>query len=155
MLTNREILVEDEDPDIICARTREFWLEKRAAKIGRKSVAWFRRIHQHKRPTIEDTVADRLERVFETEFAFYKWNVGTVLCVYCNSALTKRTVTREHVIPQSAWKDERTAPAGDPDAQGNVMPCCADCNHAKADDSLLVFLMNRSRLTREGLQEAV
>ena len=135
MLTAKEISSEEtEDPDIICAGTcdREFWLDKRAAKVGRKSVAWFRRIHRYKKPTIQDVLADRLEPVFESEFAYYKWNVGIVLCYLCNRMLTKKTVTRDHVVPQSKGGDNK---------QDNVMPCCVDCNHAKADMSLTEYLI--------------
>lgn len=150
MLTPKEISSEEsEDPDIICARARdrEFWLEKRAAKVGRKSVAWFRRIHKFKRPSIEDVLADRLEPVFESEYAYYKWNVGIILCYLCNKRLTKKNVTRDHVVPQALFRlhdsDSPMLPDHGANSQMNVMPCCVDCNHDKADMSLLDFMLHR------------
>lgn len=123
---------ESEEPDTTCARTRtrEFWLEKRAAK-KRRSVAWFQRMHRHKKPSIESTVLDEMEPVFESEFAYYKWNVGIIVCCYCFGPISKRAMTREHVVPKSK---------GGSDKQENVMPCCADCNHEKGDMTLLEYL---------------
>ena len=138
---------ESEDPDTIAAgaRTREFWLEKRAAK-KRRSVAWFQRMHRHKKPRIEDTVADQMESVFESEFAYYKWNVGTIICCYCFDPVSKRNLTREHVVPRSK---------GGSDKQANVMPCCADCNHEKGDMSLLEYLAFKALgPASEALEEA-
>lgn len=140
---------EKEDPDITRARVRdrEFWLEKRAAKVGRKSVAWFRRIHRFKRPTVEDVIADRMESVFESEYAYYKWNVGALLCYLCNRRLSKKTITRDHVVPQSLFRrhdtDSNMLPDHSVNSQDNVMPCCVDCNHEKADMSLLEYLLYR------------
>jgi thymidylate synthase len=130
-ITSQEV----EDPDIIYARTFEFWHEKRAARVGRKSVAWFRRIHKYRPPKIDDVINDRMDPVWETEYAYYKWNVGVILCVYCGKRLTKRTVTRDHVVPQCR---------GGGHEQTNVEPCCANCNHVKDDMSLLMFLYQRN-----------
>ncbi len=140
MLTSNESSSEEsEDPDITkaSARDREYWLEKRAAKVSRKSVAWFRRIHRHKNPSIKDVVNDNLEPVFESEFSYYKWNVGIILCYLCNQRLTKKTITRDHVIPKTRDGSNR---------QDNVMPCCETCNHSKSDLSLLEYLARREEL---------
>lgn len=117
--------------------TREYFLYKRRVRtLGRRGgrLARFREIARHKRLTIEDTVSGALDPVFVSEYRYFVWNVGPVLCVYCNATLDKSTKTRDHLVPRS-----KGGPNGD-----NLVPSCACCNRAKADDSLLMFLHRRA-----------
>lgn len=116
--------------------TREWYLEKRRRRDDNRRggrLARFRDIARHKQLTVEDTVAGALEPVFVSEFRYYVWNVEPVLCAYCNRRLSKRTRTRDHVVPRS-----QGGPNGD-----NLVPACAPCNHAKADAPLLLYLADR------------
>jgi 5-methylcytosine-specific restriction endonuclease McrA len=58
-------------------------------------------------------------------------------CVYCGVGLTRKTITRDHVIPSSR---------GGESGPDNLVPACARCNRAKGDRSLLGFLVARAGL---------
>ena len=128
------IINDDEDPHITNARERAYWIEKRASKIRRRSVPWFRRINRYKPSSISDTVRGRLRPVHVSEFIHYKWNVGIILCAYCNKVLTRSNLTRDHVTPIAS---------GGTNHQDNLVPCCRECNNEKGDMSLLEFLYKR------------
>jgi 5-methylcytosine-specific restriction endonuclease McrA len=116
--------------------TREWYLYKRRQRLrGRVGgrLARFREIAKRKGLTVEDTISGVLEPVFVSEFRYYVWNVEPVLCAYCNTRLTKQTRTRDHVIPRSRG-------GGNED---NLVPSCAPCNRAKADDALLIYMLRR------------
>jgi len=97
-------------------------------------LARFREISKHKKISIDAVLRGELDRVFESEYLFYQWNVH-LLCAYCGLTLTRRTMTRDHVIPASR---------GGTSEPCNLVPCCEPCNRAKANRSLLRFLVRRS-----------
>lgn len=56
-------------------------------------------------------------------------------CAYCQSSLTKYTVTLDHVIPKSA---------GGSDDLDNLVACCKSCNTLKGAMPLDEFLVVKS-----------
>lgn len=102
---------------------------------GEGRLGRLRETAKHKQSTVADIVSGRLDRCITNEFHFYTWNVLT-LCVYCHTRLSKRTVTRDHVIPQSQ---------GGPTSPDNLVPCCSRCNNTKANKPLWKFLLERQR----------
>lgn len=104
-------------------------------RSGGGKVEKFRRISRFQRISVRDIVAGRLPRVFTSEYHFYRWNVGKLLCVYCNCELTSANKTQDHVIPR--------ARGGSRLGRDNLEPACLDCNSAKGDKSLLDFLATR------------
>jgi 5-methylcytosine-specific restriction endonuclease McrA len=122
-------------------RTPAYYLEKwkrrhgLIQRPGGGKVEKFRRISRFQNVSLNDIVEDRLPRVFESEFHFYRWNIGKVLCVYCNCELTSSTMTQDHVIPR--------AHGGSQLGRDNLEPSCVDCNSAKGDKKLLTFLATR------------
>ncbi len=116
--------------------TTQWYVYKRQIRQeGRRGgrMARFRAIARHKRVTIVDTLAGQLDPVFASEFNYFVWNVEPVLCVYCNTRLTKQSRTRDHLIPRSR--------GGGP--HDNLVPACAPCNRAKSDSPLLLWLVAR------------
>ena len=121
--------------------TREWFLAKRARKIGRFNgggkVAKFREIGRFKPVSLDIILIGSLPKVYVSEYYFYLWNVGPLVCTYCNEKLNKYNKTQDHVIPRASGGSEL--------GRDNLMPCCRDCNFEKADKSLLVFLLDRCR----------
>jgi len=123
--------------DTLPNRDREWYLAKRARKLGLSNgkgrIAKFREIAKHKPVSTEDVINDQMPRVYESEFWFHVWNVQPVLCVYCNVSLNRDNKTQDHVIPR--------ARGGSKLGRENLMPACQYCNWAKADLSLLEYLL--------------
>lgn len=119
--------------------TREWYLAKRARKLGRTKgggrAAKFREIAKFKPLSLDNIISGKLPRVYVSEYYFYLWNVGPLVCVYCNARLTKTNKTQDHVIPR--------AQGGAQLGRDNLMPCCRRCNWEKADKSLLLYLCER------------
>ena len=116
--------------------TREWFIHKRRLRDhGRHGgrLARFREIARYKRLSIPQTLAGELDPVFDSEYRWVVWNVDPVLCVYCNTRLTKRTRTRDHLVPRSRGGGARE----------NLVPSCADCNRDKADDPLIFYMLRR------------
>ncbi len=128
------------------SRDAQFYLQRHRRRRGLimedggGRLARFGKIARYKQTSVKDVVAGRLDRVYEAEYNHYVWRVRPH-CAYCNELLTRSTLTRDHVIPRSA--------GGGPG--DNLVPCCAPCNRAKADHTLLEFLVRRSTTTREDL----
>lgn len=122
------------------SRTRAWFLEKRARKLGLTSgggrLAKFREVARFLPTPVEHVIEGRLSKVVESEYWFYVWNVGPVLCVYCNEKLTRTTKTKDHVVPR--------ARGGARLGRTNLMPACRRCNGDKGHKSLLVYLCTRA-----------
>jgi len=122
-------------------RTPAYYLEKwkrrqgLLARPGGGKIEKFRRIARFKAVSVADILADRLPRVLESEYHFYRWNVGKLFCTYCNCELTRENRTQDHVVPR--------ARGGSCLGRENIEPACVDCNSAKGHKSLLEFLMTR------------
>lgn len=112
---------------------------------GGGRVEKFRRISRYQGITPERIVADDMPKVVESEYHFYRWNVGKLLCVYCGAELTRENRTQDHVIPRAEIKrlQERGAEVSGLLGRDNLEPACIDCNSAKGDLSLLEFLATR------------
>jgi len=126
--------------------TREWFLAKRARKLGRFNgggrAAKFREIGRYKPVTLDMILYGQMPKVYVSEYYFYLWNVGALVCIYCNEKLTKHNRTQDHVIPKQARaRGVEEVEINSPD---NLMPCCQDCNWEKADKKLLVFLAERA-----------
>jgi len=102
---------------------------------GGGKIEKFRRISRFQNVSFKDIIEDRLPRVFTSEYHFYRWNVGKLLCVYCNCELTRNNKTQDHVVPR--------ARGGSLLGSDNLEPACIECNSAKGDMKLLVFLVTR------------
>lgn len=115
----------------------EKWRRKRGLvqRPGGGKIEKFRRIARFQDLTIADVVEDRLPRVVESEYYFYRWNVGKLLCVYCNVELDGDNRTQDHVVPRCR--------GGSALGRENLEPACVECNSAKGDLSLLAFLATR------------
>lgn len=132
-------------------RTPAYYLEKWKRRHGLTQhpgggkIEKFRRIARFQRVTIEDIVEGALPRVVTSEYEHYRWNVGKLLCVYCNCELDRENQTQDHVIPRAAIKRLTDLGEGDEMLLGrdNLEPACVDCNSAKGDQKLLVFLATR------------
>lgn len=118
-------------------RGPEFYLARHLRKKGMRKgdgrLGRFREISKHLRVSVTDVILGRLDPHVSHEFRFYEWNVLTV-CAYCNTKLSKRSVTRDHVIPRSR---------GGTNAPDNLVPCCQDCNSRKSNKPLWKFLLER------------
>lgn len=123
------------------ARTPAYYLEKwkrrhgLIQRLGGGKIEKFRRISRYQGISIEDVIEDRLPRVITSEYHFYRWNVGMLLCVFCNYQLTPENKTQDHIIPR--------ARGGSQLGRDNLEPCCIECNSAKGDKTLLEFLITR------------
>lgn len=115
----------------------ERWRRRRGLlqRTGGGKIEKFRRISQYHNLSLLDVLAGKLPRVFISEYHFYRWNVGKVLCVYCNVELSKDNMTQDHVIPRCR--------GGAKLGRDNLEPACAPCNFNKGDKSLLEFLATR------------
>jgi hypothetical protein len=115
----------------------EKWMRKRGLlqRTGGGKLEKFRRISQFHHLSVEDIVEDRLPRVATSEYHWYRWNVGKLLCVYCSAELSRDECTQDHVIPRCR--------GGARLGRDNLEPACVGCNSAKGDLSLLEFLVMR------------
>lgn len=107
-------------------------------EVGANRLARFREIAKYKPITTVDIVEGRLDEIYVAEFRHYVWRVSP-RCVYCDTELTRGSLTRDHVVPRSGGGG-----GGD-----NLVPACAPCNRAKANHSLLYFLVKRRSLQRK------
>lgn len=125
----------ERDPDYYLQK----WLRRKGLlkKKGGGRLEKFRRISRYQVLTAVDIIEDRLPRVVDSEYYFYKWNVGIVLCVYCGEKLSRDTRTQDHIIPR--------AQGGGLLGRDNLEPSCETCNRKKGDKSLLMFMFDRSR----------
>jgi 5-methylcytosine-specific restriction endonuclease McrA len=116
----------------------EKWKRKRGLvqRPGGGKLEKFRRIFQFHGLSISDIVEDRLPRVALSEYHWYRWHVGKLLCVYCNVELDGGSCTQDHVIPRCR--------GGARLGRDNLEPACVECNSAKGDMSLLEFLVSRT-----------
>lgn len=118
-------------------RTPAYYLEKwkrrhgLVQRPGGGKIEKFRRIAKFQRVTIEDIVEGELPRVATSEYEHYRWHVGKLLCVYCNCELNRENKTQDHVIPRAH---------GGSSERDNLEPACVDCNSAKGDLKLLMYL---------------
>lgn len=132
-------------------RTPAYYLQKwkrrhgLLERSGGGKIERFRRISRFQGISVRDIVEDRLPRVITSEYHFYRWNVGKLLCVYCNCALNRENKTQDHVIPRAEIRRRQDLGEVEPDLLGrdNLEPACIDCNSAKGDKSLLEFLVTR------------
>jgi 5-methylcytosine-specific restriction endonuclease McrA len=115
----------------------ERWLRRRGLqqRTGGGKLEKYRRIAQFRAVAVTDVIAGRLPRVSISEYHFYRWNVGKILCVYCSVELTRSTLTQDHVIPRAS--------GGGTLGADNLEPACKDCNFEKGSKSLLNFLATR------------
>lgn len=125
------------DGDRTPAHYLEKWKRKRGLvqKPGGGKLEKFRRISKFYAISVEAVIGDRMPRVVTSEYHWYRWNVGRLLCVYCNVELTRGSSTQDHVIPRCR--------GGSRLGRDNLEPACAECNSAKGDTSLLEFLVTR------------
>lgn len=123
--------------------SREWFLAKRARKLGRHNgggrAAKFREIGRFKPVSMDTLLFGRMPKVYVSEYYFYLWNVGPLVCVYCHEKLTKHNRTQDHIIPRAHGGGDLSRD----ELRDNLMPCCRDCNWRKADKSLLIFLYDR------------
>ena len=126
-------------------RDAQFYLRRHLRRrgllreVGPGRLARFREIAKYKPVTTHDIVEGRLDDVYVAEFRHYVWRVKP-RCVYCNAALSRDSLTRDHVIPRS-----KGGGGGD-----NLVPSCGPCNRAKANHSLLHFLVKRRSTVAKG-----
>ena len=115
----------------------ERWLRRRGLhrRTGGGKIEKFRRIARYHNTSITDVIEGRLPRVTVSEYYYYRWNVGKILCVYCNTQLARDSVTQDHVIPRCR--------GGSKLGRENLEPACRRCNFEKGDKSLLMFLATR------------
>jgi hypothetical protein len=124
------------------AKPPEYYLQKwkRKQGIGSRNgggrIEKFRRISRYKNISVEQIVSGDLPRAFLSEYHFYRWNVGKVLCIYCGIRLTRENRTQDHVIPK--------AHGGTHMGRDNLEPACQTCNWAKGDQTLLAFLITQN-----------
>jgi len=123
-------------------KTRDYYLQKwkrrkgLLQRSGGGKIEKFRRISHFQNVSVKDVLDDNMPRVFTSEYHFYRWNVGPLLCVYCGCRLHKGNRTQDHVIPR--------ARGGSHMGRDNLEPACQECNWDKGDLSLLAFLADRS-----------
>jgi len=108
-------------------------LRKKGARKGDGRLGRFRELSKYVRVSVADVIRGRPGPYASHEFRFYEWNVLTV-CAYCNTRLSRRSVTRDHVIPRSR---------GGSNAPDNLVPCCQQCNLRKSNKPLWKFLLER------------
>lgn len=125
-------------------RDAQFYLRRHLRRrgllreVGPGRLARFREIAKYKPVTTNDIVEGRLDDVYVAEFRHYVWRIKP-RCAYCDAALTRDSLTRDHVIPRS-----KGGGGGD-----NLVPSCGPCNRAKANHSLLSFLVQRRSSLRK------
>jgi hypothetical protein len=122
-------------------RGPEFYLARHMRRMGLRQgkgdgrLGRLRETARYKKTSVADVIHDRLDPCFTSEFRYYQWNVLT-LCTYCSTRLCRRTITRDHVLPQSR---------GGKSTHDNLVPCCGPCNRQKSDKPLWRFMLERSR----------
>jgi 5-methylcytosine-specific restriction endonuclease McrA len=122
-------------------RGPDYYLEKwkrrqgLQSRIGGGKLEKFQRISRYQQISPETVLEGDIPRVFVSEYHFYRWNVGAVLCVYCNVRLTRENRTQDHVIPR--------AKGGSQLGYDNLEPSCQNCNWTKGDTNLLLFLLEK------------
>jgi len=123
----------------------ERWLRRRGLlpRPGGGKIEKFRRIARYRTVTTEDILRDHMPRIAESEYHYYRWNVGILLCTYCGERLTRDSRTEDHVIPRCR--------GGGLLGRDNLEPACQPCNLAKGDLSLLCFLLSRRETTARGV----
>jgi 5-methylcytosine-specific restriction endonuclease McrA len=52
-------------------------------------------------------------------------------CAYTNKLLTIKSMTKDHIIPKSRWKE--LGKSGSPDGWDNLVPCDKELNHKKGN----------------------
>ncbi len=120
-------------------RGPEFYLARHLRRKGLRQgkgdgrLGRLRETTRHKKASVADVIHDRLDACHGSEFRYYQWNVHP-LCAYCSVRLTRRTMTRDHVIPQAR---------GGTNHMDNLVPCCGPCNNMKADKPLWRFMLER------------
>ncbi len=125
-------------------RDAQFYLRRHLRRrgllreVGPGRLARFREIAKYKPVTTVDIVEGRLDDLYVAEYRHYVWRVCP-RCAYCDEKLTRDNLTRDHVIPRS-----KGGGGGD-----NLVPSCGPCNRAKANHSLLYFLVKRQSLKRK------
>ena len=119
---------------------------------GGGKIEKFRRIARFQRIAIGNILEDRLPRVVESEYLFYRWNVGVLLCVYCGEKLDHSSRTEDHVIPRCRGGGQigvvlegRVVLENLQALRDNLELSCEPCNREKGDQSLLMWLYNRSQ----------
>ena len=121
--------------------SRAWFAQRRARKLGLAQgggrLAKFREVARHIPIGLDEVLRDELPKVAESEYWFYVWNVGPVLCAYCNEKLTRSSKTKDHVIPRAS--------GGSRLGRENLVPACRDCNGQKGHASLLRFLLEREQ----------
>jgi len=122
-------------------RGPEFYLARHLRRSGRRQgqgdgrLGRLRETAKYKKATVADVIHDRLDPCYTSEFRHIQWH-GSPLCTYCGVRLCRRSLTRDHVTPQS--RGGRSTP-------DNLVPCCGPCNRQKADLPLWRFLLERER----------
>lgn len=122
-------------------RGPEFFLARHLRRKGLRQgkgdgrLGRLRETAKYKKASVADTVQGRLDPCFTSEFRYYEWNV-LMLCTYCSVRLTRRSLTRDHVIPRSR---------GGKSTPDNLVPCCSACNLQKSDRPLWRFMLERGR----------
>lgn len=123
-------------------KSREYYLARRRRRQGQTrgggKIQRFEDIGRHHKITIQQIISGDLPKYVGSEFQFYRWFVGPIYCYLCGEKLTKQTKTRDHVIPRYH--------GGSNLGPDNLEPCCATCNRAKGNRSLLFFLTRRKEL---------
>jgi 5-methylcytosine-specific restriction endonuclease McrA len=123
-------------------KTRDYYLQKwkrrkgLLQRSGGGKIEKFRRISHFQNVSIQDILDDNMPRVFTSEYHFYRWMVGPLLCIYCGCRLHKDNRTQDHVVPR--------AHGGSQMGRDNLEPACQECNWDKGDLKLLVFLVDRA-----------
>jgi len=122
-------------------RSASYYLEKwqrrkgLANQRGGGRLEKFRQISKYKGVGPREIVQGKLPHVFHSEYHFYRWNVGPLLCVYCGVKLDRNNRTQDHVHPRSQ--------GGNKMGRDNLEPACRHCNWKKGDKSLLMYLFDR------------
>lgn len=66
------------------------------------------------------------------------WENSGKRCTYCNHPLTYESMTLDHIVPLSAFKDDLKS-QGHADDEDNLCVACSTCNSAKAAMSVKEF----------------
>ena len=67
----------------------------------------------------------KVEKAAAQELRKSRWwqnLIQSTNCYYCQTPLTAKTVTMDHIVPVSR---------GGRSTKGNVVPCCKECNNQK------------------------
>ncbi len=122
-------------------RGPEFYLARHLRRCGVRQgqgdgrLGRLRETTKYKQASVADVIHDRLHPCHASEFRYQQWHTSP-LCTYCGAPLSRRSLTRDHVIPQSR---------GGGNTPDNLVPCCGPCNRQKAAMPLWRFLLERER----------